>query len=158
MQLKPIGIAAMLCLALAGHAAAEVKSGMSEAAYVTAKKRIEAQAKADARACKRARGHARVLCRAQAGGREDAEKAKLEARYRPDPEREQDAKVAVARANYEVAKVRCAPLKGKREDRCLDQAKAAREAAERQARVEKVDRTGGIFGRDEGARSKGAKS
>jgi hypothetical protein len=159
MKLKLIGMAAALCLAAAGGAQAEVKGGMSKAAYETALKRIEAQAEADERLCKRAKGHAKALCEAQAEGKEKAGKAKLQARYKPSPEAVQEAKFAVAEANYEVEKVRCEPLKGQRKDRCVAQAKAGREAAERQARVEKVDSTGGIFGKDDDNKpARGAKS
>lgn len=149
MMLKLIGLAALLCLGSAGTAFADVKSGMGKAAYETALKRIEAQSRADERTCKRAKGHARDLCEAQAEGREKAEKAKLEARYKPGPEAVQDAKVAVAEANYAVEMVKCEPLKGRAQSRCEDRAKAGRQAAERQARVEKVDSTGGIFGKDD---------
>ncbi|NNU42115.1 hypothetical protein [Ramlibacter montanisoli] len=62
--------------------------------------------------------------------------------------------MATAEAHYEVARARCDLLKGKAEKRCEKDAKAAREAAIRQARVEKVDATGGIFG--EGAKGKAA--
>jgi hypothetical protein len=44
-----------------------------------------------------------------------------------------------------VAKAKCDALKGKAEDRCMKEAKAAREAAIRQAKVEKVQETGGPF-------------
>lgn len=158
MKFKLIGMATALCLAAAGSAFADVNRGMGKAAYETGMKGIEAQAKADARTCKRASGHAQDLCQAQAKGKEKAEKAKLQARYKPGPEAVEDAKFAVAQANYEVEKVKCDPLKGKRKGRCIANAKAGREAAERQARVEKVDSTGGIFGRHEGKPAKGARS
>lgn len=159
MKWKLIWMAALLGLSGAGAAVAEAKAGMGKAAYETALKRIEAQRKADDRACKRAKGHAKELCEAQAEGRDKAEKAKLEARYKPSPEAVQEAKFAVAEANYEVEMVKCEALKGRAEDRCEDRAKAAREAAERQARVEKVDSTGGVFGKGEdGKPAKAGKS
>lgn len=136
----------------ANPAAAPARSAaaqpMTKAAYESARDRIEAQRKADDKACKRLKGHARDLCRVQAKGREKAERAQLEARYEPSPEATQEAKFAVAEANYEVEKVRCEARKDRARDRCLKAAKAGREAAERQARVEKVDSTGGIFGKD----------
>lgn len=166
MKKQVIGLALALGLATAGWAAnpaaapsAPPAAPMSKAGYKAAKAKIEAQRKADDQACKRLKGHARELCEAQAKGREKSELARLEARYEPSPEAIQDAKFAVAEANHEVAKVECKVRKGKAKDRCLDAAKAAREAAERQARVEKVDSTGGIFGRDgEGKPAKAGRS
>jgi hypothetical protein len=155
MKKQVIGLALALGLGTAGWAANPAAAPanppaapMSKAAYKAAKAKIEAQRKADDKACKRLKDHARDLCGAKAEGREKSELARLQARYEPSPEATQDAKFAVAEANHDVAKVECAVRKGKAKDRCLDAAKAAREAAERQARVEKVDSTGGIFGRD----------
>src|SRR5205085_6197004 len=54
------------------------------------------------------------------------------------PEAEREAKEVAADAAYDVAKVRCEPAKGKAKDRCLQEAKAGREAVLRQAKVEKV--------------------
>ncbi len=120
--------------------------------YRAAKLRIEAQLEADRKLCASLKGDKREVCDAQAKGREKAEKAKLEARYKPSPDTVAEAKIATAEANYEVARAKCELLKGKAEKRCEKEAKAAREAAVRQARVEKVDATGGIFG--EGVKGK----
>lgn len=125
---------------------------MSKAQYEAAKARIAAQLKADQKLCATLGGDGQEVCEAQAEGREKAEKARLEARYRRTPETALAAKLATAEANYEVARARCDLLKGKAEKRCEQEAKAAREAAVRQARVEKVDATGGIFG--DGAKGK----
>lgn len=154
--------AAALCFALsAGVLAApgnpalgKPAAPMSKQQYEAAKARIAAQLKADQKLCQALKGDRREVCDAQAEGREKAEKAQLEARYKPSPENTLEAKVATAEANYEVARARCELLKGKAEKRCEKEAKAAKEAAIRQARVEKVDATGGIFG--EGARGKAA--
>ena len=59
----------------------------------------------------------------------------------------------MADANYGVAREKCEAREGRRQDRCVDEAKAAREAANRQARVEKVDSTGGVFGRRRGGQA-----
>lgn len=156
-------IAIALVLGLAGTAWAAPAAGapprpaMSKAAYEAGQATIKAQYKADQQTCKRATGHARDLCQAQARGKEKAAAARLDALYRPGPEATQEAKFAVAEANYDVAKVLCDARKGKAKSRCVDQAKAARAAAQRQARVEKVDATGGIYGRH-GDADKGGKS
>lgn len=146
-------LGAMAC-AFAANPAAKPPPPMTKPAYEAAKSRIEQQLRADRKVCAARRGEAQDLCEAQAEGRAKSERAQLEARYRPSPETILEAKVATADANYRVEKEKCDALEGKAQDRCRQQAKAAREAAVRQARVEKVDATGGIFG--EGAAGKAA--
>lgn len=111
---------------------------MDEPEYEAAKKRIEAQYQADRKTCGRLKGHARDVCEKQAKGREKSDAARLEARYRPSPEADKEAKTAIAEAHYDIAMERCEPLKGKAQSRCEDEAEAALDAAIRQARVEKV--------------------
>ena len=149
MKKELLALAAIFCLAgtSAGWAATP-KAGMSKDVYDAAKDRIEAQFKADKKLCDRAKGHARDVCQAQARGRQEALVAKLDAQYRPSPDATELAKEKTAEANFKVAKEKCEALKGDVEDKCMDEAKAAREAAVRQARVEKVDSTGGVFGKN----------
>jgi hypothetical protein len=155
IQQSFIGVAMALCLgsawAAAGNKALDApardKAPLTKAAFEAGKKSIERQFDADKKACGRLKGQARDVCQAQAEGRQEAEMAKLEARHRPSPEKTQEAKEAVAEANFKVAKEKCDALKGDAKDKCIDAAKAAREAAVRQARVEKVDSTGGVFGK-----------
>lgn len=136
----------LLCgLALAGVAAAEPPA-MSKSAYEAAKDHIEAQYKADRKFCGGLKDHLQELCQAQARGKADAAKAELEARYDPSPEATLEARRVIAEANYKVDKVECeAKRDDDARDRCIDMAKAAREAAVRQAKVEKVQATGGYF-------------
>jgi hypothetical protein len=61
----------------------------------------------------------------------------------------------IAQANYDVAKAKCSALQDKARDRCGQQAKLAREAAIRQAKVEKVQETGGMFCRHAAQQPKG---
>lgn len=157
-----ISLALVLALgaggALAANKALELpeseKAPLTKARYEAAKVAIDRQFDADRKACERVRRNAREVCNAQAEGRQQAERAKLEARYRPSPDLVEEAKFAIADANFDVAKAKCEALKGRAEDRCMKEAKAAREAARRQARVEKVESTGGIYG--EGAAGKAA--
>lgn len=108
-------------------------------AFKAAEQRIETQAKAQRKACDRFKDNARDVCQAQAKGWEKVAKAKLEAQRKPGPETEKLAKFAQADADFAVAKQRCESSKGKAHDTCVDQAKAAREAAIRLAKVEKVE-------------------
>jgi len=154
-------IAAAGALALAGSTWAAGKKApapMNEAAYEAAQARIGADAKAERKACERVQGHARDLCRAQSKGKEKTARAELQARYEPSPEADQELKNARAEAKYALARVRCTELKGKVEDRCREEAKGALEAAIRQAKVEKVEETGGIFRRQAAGQSRGGKS
>ena len=118
--------------------------------FEAAMKRIDAQYRVDRQACRRLEGHRRKVCDAQAGGRQRAEKARLEARFEGTPEAILRAREVTAEANYAVAREKCKALKRGARGRCIGEAKAAREAALRQARVEHVESTGGIFGRKNG--------
>lgn len=145
-----LGIAAAGTGASAANKALEVpaaaKAPLTQPAYEAAQKAIDRQYDADRKACDRLRGHAEDVCQAQAKGKHKAGHASLDARYKPSPDAVEAAKFATADANFEVDKVKCEARKGKAKGRCVDQAKAAREAARRQARVEKVESTGGIYG------------
>lgn len=112
---------------------------LSKQGYKAAQQRIEAQEKIQRQACARLKGNALDLCRAQATAAAKSAKAELEARYKPGPDAEREAKETVADAEYDVARVRCNATKGKAKDACVAKAKGKREAAKRLAMVEKVD-------------------
>ena len=153
-----MAIAAALAVAGSTWAAAtKAPAPMSEATHEAAQARIAADFKAERKACDRVQGHARDLCRTQAKGRQKTARAELQARYEPSPEADQELKNARAEARYALARVRCDALKGQAEDRCRAEAKGALEAAIRQAKVEKVEETGGIFRRHAAEQSRGAK-
>ena len=146
-----IGLAAALCLAGAAHAAPQVPRAahapLTKAVYLAEQQKIAAQFKADQKTCDSVAGNKHEVCEAQAQGKQASALAELEQRYQPSAERELKAKTVIAEANYDVAKARCSALQGKAKDRCGQQAKLAREAAIRQAKVEKVQETGGMFRR-----------
>lgn len=156
--LAAIGIAACGSGAFAANKALEMpaaaKGPLTQPAYEAAKAGIARQFDADRKLCERLKGNAKEVCDAQATGKQKAELADLEARRKPDPDTVEAAKFATADANFDVAKAKCGALKGKAKARCIDEAKAARQAARRQARVEKVQATGGIYG--EGGSGKAA--
>lgn len=145
-------LAAALCLAFAltgvaaaAPAPAKPPALMTKKAYEAAKDKIDAQYKADRKYCNSLDGHKEDVCDAEAKGKADALRADLEAQYKPSPDASQKAKYVTADANYGVAKAKCDALSGGGRKRCLNEAKAAREAAVRQAKVEKVRETGGAF-------------
>lgn len=139
-----VGCAIALAVGAAGAAgpakAVHPVAPMTKDAYKAAQQRIEQQGKAERKACDRLKANAKDVCVAQARGREDLAKARLEAQYKPSPEAEKLAKFTAADAGYDVAKARCGVQpKGVMRDRCLDQAKHDHEAAIRLAKVEKVE-------------------
>lgn len=134
---KLIGWSLAACLGAAGLAWA-AEGTMSKDAYKAAVEKIEAQGKAQRASCGRFKGNAKDVCVAQARGREKVAKAELQARYKPGPESEKLAKIAKADAAYDVTRERCDALRDAAQDRCVQQARQDREAAERLAKVEKV--------------------
>jgi hypothetical protein len=158
------GILVLLCMAGApgawaalNKAAAPIHAPLTRDGYEQAKAAIQAQHAADKKVCERVKAREKDLCEVQAEGRQKAERAGLEARYRPTAEALLEARTITAEANYDVAREKCELMKRKLRKKCLQEAKAAREAALRHARVEKVESTGGIFGKGAatGARSPG---
>ena len=154
-----IGLAAALCLAGAALAAPQAPRAaharMTKAAYQVEQQRIAAAFRTDQQTCDAVQGNTQAVCEAQAQGKQESALAELEARYQPSAERELKAKTVIAEANYDVARAKCSALQGKARDRCGQQAKLAREAAIRQAKVEKVQETGGMFRRHAAQQPKG---
>ena len=143
-------LALLACLAAGAPALAASKlparpAPMTRQVYEAEKEKIEVEARADRKLCDGLKGGRKDVCEAEAKGRADALKAELEARYKPSPEANQKAKYVTADAHYAVARAKCRLVKGDAKDDCIAQAKLAREAAMRQAKVEKIQETGGPF-------------
>jgi hypothetical protein len=132
--------------AWAGNPAAASQEALvlSKEAYQATKKKIAAQHEADQKACARVKGAAKDVCKAQAEGRQKADLARLEARYQRSPDAVEEARIVTAEANYDVAREQCEALKRRARSKCVKEAKAAREAAIRHARVEKGCRVGAL--------------
>ena len=148
MERKIESLALLLGLAVAGAAGATMpkpQPPMTHQAYEAAKAQLDAQYKADSKLCDPLKGHPQKVCQTEAKGRHEALRAELDARFKPSPEASQKAKTVTAEANFDVAKAKCDGFKDGAKDRCVKEAKAAREAAIRQAKVEKVQETGGAF-------------
>lgn len=150
MKMKLHSFALLACLAVAGPGFAAGKPAakpqpMTAQQYQAQKARIDAEARADLKLCDGLKGDRKDVCEVESRGRADALKAELEARYKPSPQANQKAKNVTAEANFAVAKAKCKSVKDKTRDQCMTQARLAREAALRQAKVEKVQETGGAF-------------
>ena len=133
-----IGYAAALCFVAAAGAGVAVKQGAGEG-YKGAVQRIEAQRKAADQSCQRVKaGPARDLCQTQAKATERVARAELEARRKPGPDSDKELKYARADAEYLVASEKCAARAEYARSKCVTAAKNDRDAARRQAMIERV--------------------
>jgi hypothetical protein len=144
MQLKLTGIAIALAFAFAGAAQAQstapaTKPGEQAASQGASNRkakdmeeeRIEAQAKADKAKCEPMKGNAKDICMAEAKGKEKVAKAELDAKYTTGDKTKAERKVqeTKAEAAYEVAKQKCDDQKGEAKDACQKQARVERDKA-----------------------------
>jgi hypothetical protein len=135
-----LALAAGISLTAAGGAwAVDAAPTIGKAGYQAAQQRIDAQRKADLKACGRLKANAADVCELQAKGKATVARAQLEAQLKPTPDMEQAAKEARAEADYKVAREKCDDAKDRARDACVKHAKADREAAIRMAKVEKVE-------------------
>jgi hypothetical protein len=134
-----ISLLAAAGIAFAGTAGAADNKTMSRDAYKAQENRVEAQYKADKERCSSLTGNAKDVCQAEAKGNEKVAKAQLEADYKNTAKARNDARVAKADADYDVAKEKCDDLSGNQKDVCVKEAKAAHAKAKADAKVAKVD-------------------
>jgi hypothetical protein len=126
-----------LCVALGLAVGSACAATMTDEAYQAAEDRIEARYKAESKACDAMRDYDRDVCDALAGGREKVSKAELDARNVPGPEATAKVRRARADAAYDVAKERCADLRGAPRRECRKDAKVVYERAKSQARFDR---------------------
>ena len=91
--------------------------------------RISKNYKAEAQSCDSRSGNAKGICVAEAKGNEKVARAELEDRDKGTAKSRQEALVARAEANYDVAKERCDDFAGNAKDVCIKDAQAALTAA-----------------------------
>ena len=122
-------------LTLAGAAqAATMTKDQHDAAF----KDAAATYKADKDACKNMTGNAKDVCMEQAKGKEKVAKADADAAYKATPKAREDARMARADADYNIAKEKCDDLSGNQKDVCVKEAKAAHTKAKADAKVDRV--------------------
>ncbi len=119
---------------------------MTRQAYEANKMKIATQYQADQKTCDGVKSQLHDVCEVESKGRRDSLLADLVAQYKPSAEASFKAKNVTADANFDVARKKCEAQKGDAKDRCVKAAKAGHEAALRQAKVEKIQETGGPFG------------
>jgi hypothetical protein len=111
------------------------RSLMSPIDYGAAKKVIEAEASTAIERCRAMDGRDREVCKAEARATERVGKADLEAQYRGTVAAATDARLARAKARFEVAKVKCADQRSEDKVSCLRSARAEKAKALAEAKL-----------------------
>ena len=130
-------VAALLVSATAYGISAAVdspRSLMSPADYSAAKKGIESQTRTAFAGCRDMDGQAKDVCKAKARADERIRKADLDAQYRGTVAAAADARLARAKAQYDVAKARCSDQHGEAKLSCLRDARSEKAKALAQAK------------------------
>jgi hypothetical protein len=131
-------------LGVAGSAAAQTNAPttasppMSKDSYTLANESAEGQYMVDKGACSPLSGNAKDICAAQAKGKYNVAKAEAEAARDNTPKARENARIAHAQANYDVAIEKCDDLAGNRKDVCVKEAKAELVKAKAHANVDRV--------------------
>lgn len=97
---------------------------MSRGDYGVAKQAIESETRVALSACRSLEGVTRDICKAEARAAERVKKADLDARYHGTVAAAADAKLARAKAHYDVAKAKCGTQPNEQKVGCLQQARA----------------------------------
>jgi hypothetical protein len=105
------------------------RSLMAPSDYSTAKKAIESEARVALAHCRDLDGQSKDVCKAEARAGERVAKADLEARYRGTVAATADARLARAKAHYEVAKARCSDQRSEDKLSCLRDARSEKAKA-----------------------------
>ena len=118
-----------------GSAVESPRSLMSPIDYGEAKRVIEADSRQAIGKCRDEDAPARDVCKAQARAEERVRKADLEARYRGTVAAAAEAKLARAKAQYEIARAKCGNERGEDKLSCLRSARADKAKALTEAKV-----------------------
>ena len=137
-----IALFAAAGLGVAGTAAAQMSAPMtapiSKVTYTQAVKDADAQYRIDKDACASFSGNAKDICLAEAKGKASVVKAEALAAYKHTPKARENARIAHAEANYNVAIEKCDDLAGNRKDVCVKEAKAELVKGKANAKVDRV--------------------
>jgi hypothetical protein len=102
---------------------------MSRADYTVAKKGIEGETRVSLGRCREVDGVARDVCKAEVRAEERIKKADLDARYHGTVSAAADARLARAKAQYDVAKAKCGSYSSEQKVDCLQHARAEKARA-----------------------------
>jgi len=129
-------------LGVAGTAAAQMNAPMtapiSKASYTQAVKDADAQYTIAKDACASLSGNAKDICVAEAKGKASVAKADALAAYKHTPKDRENARIAHAQANYNVAIEKCDDLAGNPKDVCVKEAKSQLVKGKANAKVDRV--------------------
>ncbi len=122
----------------APRAPATTSATMSKDGYNAERDRAAAAYKADKESCSKMSGNAKDICMAEAKGKEKVTKAEAEAAYKNTPKARENARIAKADMQYNIAKEKCDDLSGNPKDVCVKEAKAAYTKTKADAKVDRV--------------------
>jgi hypothetical protein len=129
-------------LGFAGASAAQMNASttapISKASYTQAVKDADAQYKIDKDACASLSGNAKDICVAEAYGKASVAKAEAAAAYKHTPKARESARIAHAKANYNVAIEKCDDMAGNPKDVCVKEAKSELVKGKANAKVDRV--------------------
>jgi hypothetical protein len=111
------------------------RSLMSPVDFGASKKAIEGETHVALSKCRELDSQAKDLCKAEAKADERIRKADLEAQYRGTVAAATDAKFARAKAQYEVARVKCSDQRSEDRVSCLRSARAEKAKALAEAKL-----------------------
>ena len=108
---------------------------MSRGDFAQGKKAIEAETRLAYASCRNETGSARDVCKAEVRAAERVKIADLQARYHGTVAAAEDARLARAKAQFEVARARCGVQSGEARVDCLRSAREDRTRALEQAKL-----------------------
>jgi hypothetical protein len=111
---------------------------MSPADYSVAKKAIEQETRVSLGRCRDVEGAARDVCKAEVRAEERIKKADLDARYHGTVSAVADARLARAKAQYDVAKAKCSSFASEQKVDCLQSARAEKARAFADAKLASI--------------------
>ena len=120
------------------HKTTAASASLTKDGYTQAKKAADAQYKIDKEACSSLSGNAKDICIAEAKAKDDIARAEAAVAYENTPKTRENARVAHARAAYDVSIEKCDDLAGNRKDVCVKEAKAALVRGKADARIDRV--------------------
>src|SRR5687768_307457 len=127
---------AKLTLIAASIALAWSIGAHGQSAQHSDKQRIEEQHKAAMAQCKDLQDNGKKICEAEAEGQKKVAEAEAKVKERDTPKNRLEAAEARAEAQYEVAKAKCGDQVGDAKNACEKEAKATKDSAMAQAKLE----------------------
>jgi hypothetical protein len=125
-----VGAVVLSATALGISAAVDApRSLMSPVDYGAHKKAIEAETHAALAKCRDQESQARDLCKAEVKADDRIRKADLEAQYRGTVAAAADAKLARAKAQYDLARAKCGDQRGEDKISCMRTARSEKARA-----------------------------